>query len=138
MPEIGMFLKEETYDEWIPYGDGKVHIKAVDLETALRFERKCTTKVRGSRTGKTERLDTIKYNLMMLDYAVLNWKGFRNKGVEIPFSKEAAKKYALQQMDFAIFVTDAATNMQQYIVDDYEETEKNSGNTSAKPSLAKV
>jgi hypothetical protein len=133
--EIGMYLEENEKKElgtWVPYeGGAEVWIRALSMTDLVKLNRKAKKTVRGGRGGTTEEVDHIKNNRYISREVVRNWRGFIKNGEPIPYSAEMCERYMERNPDFAVFVNEAATNMQSHLTAVHEETEKNLPTTSA-------
>lgn len=62
---------------------------------------------------------------VLVDHVVLDWKGVTDNGVEIPFSKEAAKKIFTEVPAFRRMVENAASDISNFRQKEREADEKN-------------
>src|SRR5208283_2459436 len=102
--EVGGIFETE-FKAWVPFGeDAEVLIKYISRDQLLAINKKCRRMIYVNHQ-RMEELDAEKANQMLGSEVVMDWKGFKRRGEDLPFNAENLE-YMMRWGDFSRFVNE--------------------------------
>ncbi len=131
--EIGG-LKKTDFEVWVPFGEeqdgARVLVRYVGRADVQELRKRAVVVSWDRQHQRQERLDGIKWDVLLGRAAVRDWKGFTMEGADYPYSPENCDELMRGFTAFARFVNDVCVDLQALQEEEAKQQAKNSSRIS--------
>lgn len=130
--DVSALMGDEELQAWVDFSDEvKVLLRHVSREKISKILKQATVTSFDRSHQKQSEVDNLKYGELIGKAAIVDWQGLVAAGGPLPCNPENINILMRRWGDFAKFVSDTCSDLEQLVAAEKESVRKNSENTSA-------